>query len=104
MRLTTFIGAGAAKEIGGPTTPTITNEVRKKKQNFIDRSSNYIERVARVLDKHYNTPCNFEEIYHTLEQIDSYKKGWKNAAKQYTPYMDVSTMVITVPKMLINTH
>ncbi len=87
MRLTTFIGAGAAIEIGGPTTHTITTEVRKKKQNFIDRRTNYIERVARVLDKYYNTPCNFEEIYHTLEQIDSYKKGWQGAAKQYTPFM-----------------
>jgi len=91
LGLTTFIGAGAAIEMGGPTTETITTEVRKKKQNFIDRKTNYIEQVAKILDKHYNTPCNFEEIYHTLEQIASYKKGWGRAAKQHTPYMTAFT-------------
>lgn len=87
MRLTTFIGAGAAIEIGGPTTNDITTEVRNKEQEYINTKTAFIDRVAKVLDKHYDIPCNFEEIYHTLEQIQSYKTGWRGAVKQYTPYM-----------------
>lgn len=87
MRLTVFLGAGAAIEIGGPTTDTITKEVRKKKQEFFNTKTAYIDRVAKVLDKHYNTPCNFEEIYHTLEQLRSYRTGWRGASKKFTPHM-----------------
>ncbi len=87
MRLTVFLGAGAAIEIDGPTTNTITSKVRKKKQRFLNKSTAFIDRVAKVLDKHYDTPCNFEEIYHVLEQINSFRTGWSGASKKYTPYM-----------------
>lgn len=87
MRLTAFIGTGAAIEIDGPTTNVITTEVRKKKQKFLNKSTAFIDRVAKVLDKHYGTPCNFEEIYHVLEQINSFRTGWGGASKRYTPYM-----------------
>ncbi|MFL3663008.1 MAG: SIR2 family protein [Flavobacteriales bacterium] len=82
MRLTAFIGAGAAIEIDGPTTNTITTKVRKKKQKFLHKSTAFIDRVAKVLDKHYD-----KEIYHVLEQINSFRTGWGGASKKFTPYM-----------------
>ena len=87
-RLTVLIGAGATIEIGGPTTSDITKKVRRKKQGFFnERKSYFIDRVAKVLDSHYKEPVNFEEIYHTLELISSYEKGWIGASKEHTPYM-----------------
>lgn len=86
-RLTVFLGAGAAIEIGAPTTFQITQEVRNKKQDLLDREVDFINRVAQVLDESFSEPSNFEEIFHTLELINSYRTGWRGAVKEYTPYL-----------------
>jgi len=91
MRATVFLGAGAAIEIGGPITSEITNAARKKVQTFLNRKKKFIDQVAKVLDKHYAEPVSFEEIFHTLELISSYRIGWKGATKKCTPYMTAFT-------------
>ena len=87
MRVTTFIGAGAAIEIGGPTTNRVTQLVREKEQTLIDKRINFIEHVAKVLERQYGQPTNFEEIFHTLELISSYRTGWQGAIKKFTPFL-----------------
>ena len=87
MRVTTFIGAGAAIEIEDPTTNGITQAVRKQTQTHFNQRTNFIDRIAKTLDTHYLEPSNFKEMFHTLELISSYKTGWKGAVKKYTPYM-----------------
>lgn len=86
MRITAFIGAGAAIELGGPTTDLITQAVRNRKQGFFDKKIQFIDRVAKVLDNYYGSPCNFEEIFHTLELLHSYKTGlYPSTVKMFKP-------------------
>ncbi|OEF98274.1 SIR2 family protein [Desulfuribacillus alkaliarsenatis] len=93
MRVTAFLGAGASIEIGGPLAKDLTQEVRSTTQKFIDFKTklpieaNFIDNVSKLLDTYYAPDiCNFEEIFHVLEMLDSYSSGWEpTTVKEYKP-------------------
>ena len=71
-RITTFLGAGAVIDIGGPTSWELTKLVKKKKQSYLTSSPptikyrKFIKEIATELDKHNKgSQTNFEEIFHS---------------------------------------
>ncbi len=82
QRVISFLGAGAAIDIGGPTSWELTKLVKKKKQSYLTnpppsiKSKRFIKEVAAKLDNNSNdSKTNFEEIFHTLETLSSYASG-----------------------------
>ncbi len=77
-RVTALLGAGAAIDIGAPSTADITKEVIKKRQGFGKGEMQYtLKGIHDVLNSYYHDhECNFEDIFHTLEMLLSYKAAW----------------------------
>lgn len=93
MGITILIGAGAAIEIGGPTTFNITEAVCDKIQTYGETATPYIKDVAGQLSDYYNTEPNFEDIYQALEQIDTYSIAWQNNIdKKFMPTFGAFSM------------
>lgn len=82
-RITCLLGAGATIPIGGPKTTEITDAARQKTQHVIDPSTNtwidvrFIDEIAEKLND-FLAPsrCHFEDIFHVLESLESYRAGW----------------------------
>jgi hypothetical protein len=87
MSITVLMGAGSVIEIGGPTTNFITDKIKLKAQIFLNGEQFFIKKVASELEKYYAPDTvNFEDIFHALEQIDTYKSVWgSRAAKEFAP-------------------
>ena len=81
MRTTILLGAGAMCECTSITTKYLTEQVVKKKQTYFDRISNehkeypLLAEIEKDLSSffHKDEYVSFEDIFHTLEMIDSYK-------------------------------
>jgi len=85
---TVFLGAGAVIEIGGPKTEFLTDAIRRKYQSWRGANVDFINQIASQLDLFYGEPCNFEEIFHTLELLTSYTRAWQQrTAKEFSPYL-----------------
>lgn len=68
MRITALLAAGSTIEIGGPTTSQITKSVR---------NNDFLNKIASEIDNFYSPEsCHFEHIFHTLETLYSYQRGW----------------------------
>lgn len=93
MRVTAFLGAGASLEIGGPLASNLTCTVRNKKQRYYDsqlgrkRKVSLLGQITNKLNEFYSpNTCNFEDIFHVLEMLESYGRGWRDrTASTYKP-------------------
>jgi hypothetical protein len=95
-RATVLVGAGAAIEIGGASTGRITNEIRQKVQSVVNPaniatsiSRSFIDEIANALNSYFGNPpgCHFEDIFHTLEVLDScVHAGSASTGKQFKPH------------------
>lgn len=80
-RLTILLGAGAAIDIGGPSTTKITDALRKFSiLDFINLSRlhriRYIDKLYTELQSYFSSSAiNFEDIFNLLEDLISYEKG-----------------------------
>lgn len=92
-RITCLLGAGATIPLGGPKTSDITVAARQKSQHVIDPSTNtwvhvaFIDELAQRLDQ-FLAPqrCHFEDIFHVLETLESYRAGWEPGThERYKP-------------------
>lgn len=91
-RITVLLGAGSTIDIGGPSTAVITEQIRNLYiyRNGIEESAiKTIKEVANKLEQLYGVgEFNFEDIYHVLDQIDSYGEyfsGRNTTLKQFKP-------------------
>lgn len=94
MRVTALLGAGASVDLGGPLSTQLTNIVRRKKQNILDKNHNFIdipfiEEVAKELDQYFEKEtANFEDIFATLEGLYSYCTAWQaRTVKKFKPHL-----------------
>lgn len=79
MRVTALIGAGAAIDIGGPTTQQITEKVVNEIQGkYLKNKKQYtLKGIYKILNNFYrDRESNFEDIFHTLEMLSSYQTAW----------------------------
>lgn len=87
-RVTALVGAGACIDIGGPTTVGLTDSIRGLSVFDSDgQNVNFIDQVAQQLNNYYrSSQCNFEDIFHTIEDLDSYAGGFRQSTvKEYKP-------------------
>jgi hypothetical protein len=78
-RITCLLGAGAALEIGGPSSNYLTEQIRQ--------ANPFISQISNVLDEYYgNELYNFEDIFHALESLRSYSVS-SNALKKFKPVL-----------------
>lgn len=72
-RVTALLGAGAAIDIGAPSTNQITQKAIRKRQGIFKGEIQYtLKGIYNVLNKHYRDhTSNFEDIFHTLEMLSS---------------------------------
>lgn len=79
--------------LGGPTTRQITEAARHKTQHVIDPTTGewgdvqFIDQVAARLDN-FLAPaqCHFEDIFHVLETLESFRAGWHpSTAEKFKP-------------------
>lgn len=79
-RVTCLLGAGAAIDIGGPTTYAITEKVRNK--------NNFLKEICDILDQYYGQEgFHFEDIFHAIETLYSYAEKGPRAVKKYKPVL-----------------
>jgi len=92
-RVSCLLGAGTTIPVGGPRTTDITAAARGKSQHVIDPSTNtwvqvaFIDEIAERLDQ-FLAPqrCHFEDIFHVLETLESYRAGWESGThERYKP-------------------
>jgi len=92
-RITCLLGTGATIPVGGPKTAEITDAARQKSQHVIDPSTGqwidvrFIDEIAERLN-HFLAPhrCHFEDIFHVLEGLESYRAGWQTGThERYKP-------------------
>jgi len=95
MRITVFLGAGMNLDIGGPSTDCLTCLVRRRLQQISKIHNgkveieyvNFLNQIAEKLDAYYSPhKCNFEEIFHSLELLYSFNRGWKPKTKVVSRY------------------
>ncbi|MGE8037964.1 SIR2 family protein [Lysinibacillus sp. NPDC093692] len=78
-RITCLLGAGAALEIGGPTSIGLTKEIISE--------SFYLQKLSLILDDYYGKDnYNFEDLLHLIETFLSYQHN-KAAVKKYKPVL-----------------
>jgi len=83
LRVTCILGAGATIPVGGPTVGSLTQDACLKLQTTRDPISGdwheapFLRDVAFRLNE-FLAPaeCNFEDMLHALETLDSYRSGW----------------------------
>jgi hypothetical protein len=95
-RCTVFSGAGLSIPVGGLVSTTLTALIRNTTQEYVDPSNptgpllrrQFIDEVARVLDVYFAPQsCNFEDIFHALEVLDScVNVGSTGTIKQFKPH------------------
>lgn len=80
MKVTALLGAGAFLDVDGKSTPYLTQKVVEKKTEIknihFDKPSPepFLSNVADKLNEYWEPDkCNFEDIYHTLEMLFSYR-------------------------------
>ncbi|MBE0541974.1 MAG: SIR2 family protein [Verrucomicrobia bacterium] len=88
MSVTAFIGAGAALNIGGPTTNALTNAIKLRQQwDGVPNSKvkvPAIQQIADALDQHFAPEsANFEDVFHAVESLISLRAG--GTAKAFKP-------------------
>ena len=91
--MTCILGAGATIPVGGPTTAALTDAVCKTMQTTRHpitgewRQVAFLKEVADRLNGFLSPRlCNFEDILHVLETLDSYRTGWRSTtAPSYRP-------------------
>lgn len=72
-RITILVGAGAAIEIGGPSTFELTQKVIKTKIDLIHYKSGVLESIYKIISNYYHPDTiNFEHIMHALEMLTTY--------------------------------
>lgn len=89
-----IVGAGAALEVGGPSTSLITQSIRQTYQHIVSvtgapsTTRQFIDQVATQLDTYFGSEgCHFEDIFHTLEMLDScVYAGLTSTAKEFKPH------------------
>ena len=100
---TILLGAGAALEIGAPSTQSITQEIIKpnKYSNYGTRNIYgeipYYTAITKVYNRLKETyPCepNFEHIFHVLEMLESYNRVWSHECKNARIYPIISPFVV----------
>lgn len=96
---TILLGAGAALEIGAPSTKDITQEIIKpnKYMNYGGRNNSYYATITNVYNRLKGTyPCepNFEQIFHVLEMLESYNIVWSHGCKNARIYPIISPFVV----------
>ncbi|WP_167883792.1 SIR2 family protein [Leptospira stimsonii] len=83
-RITILLGAGAAIPIGGPRTDYLTNLIQRKDKK--NDNPNFVKQLFRILRAYYNPSVNqapnFEDIFHTIEVLISYKTSQQRNAKK----------------------
>lgn len=92
-RITCVLGAGATIPVGGPTVAVLTQKVCSKRQRTRDAINGdwhevpFLEHVASRLNTFLSpAECNFEDMLHVLETLDSYRSGWqRTTAPIYRP-------------------
>lgn len=91
-RCTVFAGAGLSISIGGCISSTLTTHIRSIQQTIPGPGGTsyqrpFINEVATVLDTYFGQPCNFEDIFHTLEILGSCVHAHNpRTAKQFKPH------------------
>lgn len=79
MNVTALLGAGAFLDVDGKSTPFLTQNVvdkitEIKANSFCKNSEPFLKKVADELNGYWKPDkCNFEDIYHTLEMLFSYR-------------------------------
>jgi hypothetical protein len=82
-RITCVLGAGAMIPVGGPRVDALTKAVCNTRQFAREQLSGrlqevrFLERIASRLNTFLSPDeCNFEDMLHVLETLDSYRTGW----------------------------
>ena len=79
MNVTALLGAGAFLGVDGKSTPFLTQKVidlitEIKISAFCKESEPFIKNVANKLNEYWEPDkCNFEDVYHTIEMLFSYR-------------------------------
>jgi hypothetical protein len=94
LKISALFGAGATIDLGGPSTPKLTELIRDPgrivrevngRSSKIDKRKmetvEFIDDIGIQLDESYPyKEADFEEIFHVIETLRSYKGGWCNKA------------------------
>ncbi|MGF9978907.1 SIR2 family protein [Viridibacillus arvi] len=88
-RITCLLGAGAAIEVGGPTSINLTKSIIEE--------SEFLRSISVELDKYYGeNNYSFEDLLHFIETASSYMTS-SSALKKYKPILGA---FITISSML----
>lgn len=87
-RITCIVGAGAALDIGGPTTMNLTQEILE---------ASYFKSISKTLDDYYGeSNYNFEDLLHLIESLDTYRERDHNVINELKPILGAFVEVLEI--------